>query len=121
MATGAAIDAASLRQRQCAPCEGGVAPLNHDEVAPLLAALHGDWHCDAAQTSLQRRIEFPGFNRTLSFVNAVAWIANTEGHHPRVHFGYGFCEVTWTTNAIDGLSVNDFICAAKTDALLSDA
>lgn len=110
--------ARALRDRQCAPCEGGVEPLAAAEVAKLIDSLHADWQVVDGGRALQRDVRFPGFNRTLSFVNAVAWIANTEGHHPTMTFAYGQCVVTWTTNAIGGLSVNDFICAAKTDYLL---
>ncbi|MEL7296865.1 MAG: 4a-hydroxytetrahydrobiopterin dehydratase [Pseudomonadota bacterium] len=113
-----AITSASLREKKCAPCEGGVDPLKHDEIEQLMPALHGDWRLDAATRRIERHLQFPGYSRTLAFVNAVAWIANVEGHHPLIEFGYGHCSVVWTTNAINGLSVNDFICAAKTDELL---
>lgn len=113
-----AVSAQQLRQRQCEPCEGGVDPLSVDESRALLAALHDDWKLDDDGRRIRRTVRFAGFNRTIGFVNAVAWIASTEGHHPSLAVSYGRCEVTYTTNAIRGLSANDFICAAKVDALL---
>lgn len=110
--------ARALRERKCEPCEGGVDPLSALQSDELLQSLHGDWMLTEQHDAIVRIVKFPGYHRTISFVNAVAWIANTEGHHPLVEFGYGSCKVTWTTNAISGLSVNDFICAAKTDLLL---
>lgn len=56
----------------------------------------------------------------MSFINAIAWIANQEMHHPDVAYAYNYWEVTFSTHAIEGLSENDFICAGKVDALLSD-
>ena len=53
----------------------------------------------------------------MGFVNALAYIANRENHHPDLNLGYNYCEVTWTTHALKGLSMNDFICASKTDGL----
>lgn len=110
--------AAALREKRCEPCEGGVEPLTADEIHPLRQSLHADWVLSDHDRSICRDFRFPGYNRTIAFVNAVAWIANTEGHHPHISFSYGKCVVTWSTTAIEGLSVNDFICAAKTDHLL---
>lgn len=110
----------SLADRRCKPCEGGVEPLSADEADGLREKLHPGWAIDDGRT-LVRRFEFPAYSRTLGFANAVAWIAIQEGHHPELVVGYSSCEVRWTTHAIDGLSDNDFICAAKTDRLLHDA
>lgn len=112
-------DATALRERHCEPCEGGVAPLTRTEAQALLAALDSAWTLAEDGRSLMRAISFAGWNRVIGFANAVSWIANTEGHHPVIELGYGYCNVTWTTHAIEGLSVNDFICAAKTDQLLA--
>lgn len=113
-----AWDTNALREKRCEPCEGGVAPLDSEQSTRLLAALHPDWRLSESGQVISRRVEFAGFNRVMSFTNAVAWIANTEGHHPVIELGYGVATVRWTTHAIDGLSINDFICAAKTDQLL---
>ncbi|CAG0937829.1 4a-hydroxytetrahydrobiopterin dehydratase [Gammaproteobacteria bacterium] len=107
-----------LTSRRCKPCEGGVPPLAPAAIAALMPALHPDWKLAADGKSIRRVFEFSGYNRTISFVNAVAWIANTEGHHPDLEVGYGRCAVAWWTHAIGGLSENDFICAAKVDRLV---
>lgn len=109
-----------LASRRCRPCEGGVPPLDPGEVAGLMPALHPDWQLADEGRSLRRNFAFTGFNRTIGFVNAVAWIASTEGHHPQLEVGYRNCVVVWRTHAIGGLSENDFICAAKVDRLLDD-
>ena len=108
----------ALRDKRCTPCEGGVDPLTGDTIDQLIASLDPEWRVSNDQRTLERTIEFAGFNRVMSFANAVAWLANTEGHHPVMELKYGSVAVCWTTHAIDGLSVNDFICAAKTDHLL---
>ncbi|MGI9308577.1 MAG: 4a-hydroxytetrahydrobiopterin dehydratase [Gammaproteobacteria bacterium] len=112
----------SIRQeligKKCEPCEGGVPPLERDASEQLMQALDADWSMSGDGKSIQREFKFKGYNRTMSFVNAVAWIANSEGHHPDLEVNYGRCLVLYTTHAIDGLSENDFICAAKIDRLL---
>jgi 4a-hydroxytetrahydrobiopterin dehydratase len=106
-----------LSARQCAPCEGGVPPLSAAKAKLLARQLHEDWRIGKGAKSLTRSLKFKDFYRTMSFVNALAHIANTEDHHPDLRLGYGYCEVTFTTHSIDGLSENDFICAAKLDRL----
>ncbi|NIL94389.1 MAG: 4a-hydroxytetrahydrobiopterin dehydratase [Woeseiaceae bacterium] len=106
--------------KHCKPCEGGVDPLGSNQVETLMDALHEDWCVGDDGRTISRRFEFPAYSRTLGFVNAVAWIAITEGHHPDITFSYGYCEVLYTTHAIGGLSDNDFICAAKVDRLAAE-
>jgi 4a-hydroxytetrahydrobiopterin dehydratase len=67
---------------------------------------------------LRLELRFKDFYHTMSFVNALAHIANVEDHHPDLELGYDYCNVTYSTHAISGLSENDFICAAKTDVLV---
>ncbi len=110
-----------LTKQHCKPCEGGVAPLSRDEALSLLEKLHPDWALSDDGLSISRRFEFPAYSRTLGFANAAAWIAIAEGHHPVLTVSYGSCEVSYTTHAVNGLTDNDFICAAKTDRLTSDA
>ena len=110
-----------LASRHCKPCEGGVDPLRPDQAAALLEALHADWSLSDDGLSISRRFSFPAYSRTLAFANAVAWIAIVEGHHPVLTVSYGDCDVSYTTHAIDGLSDNDFICAAKIDQLAAAA
>lgn len=80
-------------------------------------ALQAGWALSDDGLSLVRVFEFPVFSRTIAFSNAVAWVATIEGHHPELLIRYGSCEVRYTTTAINGLSENDFICAAKIDRL----
>jgi 4a-hydroxytetrahydrobiopterin dehydratase len=109
--------AAELAERRCVPCEGGVEPLTRPQAEALLAALHRDWALDDDAKSIVRAFRFRDFFRTMSFVNAIAHIANTEDHHPDLEVGYDRCKVRYRTHSIRGLSVNDFICAAKIDRL----
>lgn len=106
-----------LASRRCKPCEGGVEPLSADQARQLLKALHDDWGLSDDGLQISRCFKFPAYSRTLGFSNAVAWIAISEGHHPELIINYGTCEVSYTTHAINGLSDNDFICAAKIDRL----
>jgi len=107
-----------LAQKKCKPCEGGVSPLTHDKAVALLAELDAGWRLAADDRSIGRELSFRDFYRTMSFVNAVAHLANIEDHHPDLEIGYNYCRLTFTTHAIQGLSENDFICAAKVDRLL---
>ena len=109
-----------LADKSCKPCEGGASPLGASKVQKLLAALHGDWSLSADGLEISRTFKFPAYSRTLGFANAAAWIAITEGHHPELTVNYGSCRVSYTTHAVNGLTDNDFICAAKTDRLVSD-
>ena len=106
-----------LAERRCVPCEGGVQPFTAAEARHALAKLDPLWHFDETRNLLHREFRFKSFFRVMSFVNAVAHIANTEDHHPDLELGYDYCRVRYTTHAIGGLSENDFICAAKIDRL----
>ena len=107
-----------LTARRCQPCEGGVPPLTADAARELMQALDGDWAMSPDGSAIEREFSFAGYHRTIAFVNAVAWIAESEGHHPDLEVHYGKVRMLWTTHAIGGLSENDFICAAKVDRLL---
>ena len=106
-----------LVQKRCKPCEGGIAPLTRSEAESFLKKVNAAWQLSSDGKSLHREWKFKNFYHTMSFVNAVAHIANTEDHHPDLEVGYGYCRMKFTTHAIDGLSENDFICAAKIDQL----
>jgi 4a-hydroxytetrahydrobiopterin dehydratase len=110
-----------LTKRKCKPCEGGVEPLSREAADAYIRELHHGWYLSADGTTIQRDFTFPAYSRTVAFANAVVWIATNEGHHPEMTVNYGSCRVAYTTNAIDGLSENDFICAAKVDQLLDEA
>jgi 4a-hydroxytetrahydrobiopterin dehydratase len=106
-----------LAQRRCVPCEGGTAPLTRGAADELLLRLDPAWTLDEKATSLRREFSFRDFYRTMSFVNALAHVANIEDHHPDLEVGYNVCRVRYSTHAIGGLSENDFICAAKLDQI----
>jgi 4a-hydroxytetrahydrobiopterin dehydratase len=110
-----------LADRRCKPCEGGVEPLQADQCTDLMRALHPDWSQSDDGIRISRKFDFPAYSRTLGFANAVAWIAIVEGHHPVLTVSYGYCSVSYTTHVINGLSDNDFICAAKIDRLIAES
>ena len=103
-----------LARKKCVPCEGGVAPLTADQVRPMLKGLEG-WALDGKM--IAKTYQFKNYFETMAFVNAAAWVSHREDHHPDMLVGYNQCRVSYITHAIDGLSENDFICAAKLDAL----
>lgn len=107
-----------LIAKHCTPCEGDVAPLTAEKARELAAKLN-DWTLNDDCTEVSRTFRFKNFHRTMEFVNALAWIAHREDHHPDLEVGYSRCQVRYSTHAIGGLSENDFICAAKIDALLA--
>jgi len=106
-----------LRNRKCAPCEGGTQPLSRAEAQALMQQLQPEWTLADDARSIRCELKFKNFFRTMSFVNAVAHVANAEDHHPDLEVGYNYCRIRYNTHAIGGLSDNDFICAAKIDAL----
>ncbi len=103
-----------LARKRCVPCEGGVAPLSAEQVKPLLKGLDG-WGIEGGM--ITKTYKFKNYYETMAFVNALAWISHREDHHPDLQVGYNKCRVEYSTHAIGGLSENDFICAAKADAL----
>ena len=104
-----------LAKSKCKPCEGGVSPLKADEIAKLLKQLQGWDHVNGV---IAKSYTFKNHYQAMAFVNAAAWISHREDHHPDMVVGYNQCRVSYVTHAINGLSENDFICAAKLDALL---
>ncbi|MDO8989101.1 MAG: 4a-hydroxytetrahydrobiopterin dehydratase [Sideroxyarcus sp.] len=103
-----------LTNKNCKPCEGGVPALTQDEAKKLLTQLEG-W--ELGNNVIGKTYAFKNYYQTIAFVNAVAWMTHREDHHPDMTVGYNKCRVEYSTHAIGGLSENDFICAAKVDAL----
>ncbi len=95
----------------------GTPPLTTVEVHELLAQVPG-WQADEDCRRLHREFRFTNFHETMAFVNALAFVAHREDHHPDLEVGYNRCAVRYSTHAIGGLSRNDFICAARINALL---
>lgn len=106
-----------LAEKTCKPCEGSVTPLEADEAETMIRQLTG-WELQHKARAIQQTFRFKDFYQTMAFVNAVAWVAHQEDHHPDMEVGYNRCLINYSTHAIGGLSENDFICAAKIDALL---
>lgn len=108
-----------LSKKRCVPCEGGVPPLDLAAAVSLRQQLQVRWRIVRDGKAIQAAFEFDDYWQTTAFVNAVAWIAHTQDHHPEVLFGYKTCTVVYWTHAVNGLTENDFICAARIDELLA--
>lgn len=98
-------------------CTSRPQALDSDEVATYLSQLDG-WEYESDSPQIRREFRFRNYYETMAFVNAVAWIANSEDHHPDMIVTYNRCTVSYTTHSVNALSLNDFICASKIDALL---
>lgn len=108
-----------LAHRHCRPLKGAAGHLASDAVKGLLSQLEREWRLGPHGDVLERTFRFASYPQTMGFVNAVAWMAERESHHPEFVVGYNACTVRYTTHDVGGLSENDFICAAKIDALLA--
>lgn len=109
-----------LHEQRCQPLSSGSAPLSPEEADSMLTELADKWQRDEKALSLRRTFSFDNYHQTMSFVNAVAWIAHQQDHHPDLLVRYGDCTVTFSTHSVGGLSANDFICAARVGRLLND-
>jgi 4a-hydroxytetrahydrobiopterin dehydratase len=107
-----------LKDRKCVPCEGGVPPVPQERVLELLAQIPG-WRVESGK--LRKELKFADFVSAMKFLDGLAEVAESEGHHPDFCVHYNRVELSLWTHAIDGLSENDFILAAKLDALLKPA
>src|ERR1039457_6086348 len=96
-----------LAQRHCQPCEGGVEPLTRAEAQRQLTQLSQDWQLIENDQAIKREFRFRDFYRTMSFVNALAHVANVEDHHPDLQVGYNYCRARFTTHAIRGILDHD--------------
>lgn len=112
------MDTAFLAAQHCLPRKGPEHRVDAAQREALLRALP-EWRLAADGQAIVRELSFADFHRTMGFVNALAYLANREDHHPDLEIGYGYCRVRWSTHDVGGLSMNDFVCAAKVDALLA--
>jgi 4a-hydroxytetrahydrobiopterin dehydratase len=103
-----------LARQHCTPLEGQP-PMGAAQIDAHLAQASGWALHDGA---IEKTYRFGNFHETMAFVNALAWIAHAEDHHPDLAVGYNRCVVRFNTHSVGGISINDFICAAKVDALL---
>jgi 4a-hydroxytetrahydrobiopterin dehydratase len=104
-----------LEKKKCKPCEGGMPSLNQSEIDTLMAQLKSDWKL--LDNKLSKEFACVNFKHTIDFVNKIAVMAEEEGHHPVMHVYYGKVIVELWTHAINGLTENDFILAAKIEQL----
>jgi 4a-hydroxytetrahydrobiopterin dehydratase len=102
--------------KTCTPCQGGIPPLTRGEVEPLRAQAP-DWLLEDDARRIERSFNFKDFKEALAFVDKVGALAESEGHHPDVHFGWGYATISLQTKKIMGLHENDFILAAKIDRI----
>jgi 4a-hydroxytetrahydrobiopterin dehydratase len=107
---------AGLADKQCVPCAKGAEPLKGEEIEKRKKELDPDWRV-VDEHHLEREFTFDDFRQALDFVNEVGEIAEQQGHHPDIYLSYGKVKIELWTHKIDGLHENDFIMAAKIDAL----
>ena len=107
----------NLLHQKCQALEGG-RPMSDAAVRDHLAQVSG-WHLNAG--AIEKSFAFQNFYETVAFVNALAWICNTEDHHPDLSVSFKRCIVRFNTHSVGGISIKDFICAAKADALIAFA
>ena len=104
----------TLAQMKCKALPAGTPPLSRARIDALLKEVPG-WGYDGKV--IAKTWSFKNYYETLAFVNAVAWLAHREDHHPDLSVGYNRCRVEFSTHSVGGISENDFICAAKIEAL----
>ncbi len=110
-----------LINKKCVPCEGGALPLDISEIHKYQTKVDG-WNIvkdDKNIYLLEKKFIFQNFLESQNFINNVGRISEEEGHHPDITFGWGYAKINITTHAIEGLSENDFILAAKIDKIIS--
>lgn len=108
-----------LAEKACVPCRGGVSPLAEEEALRFLAEIPG-WALADGAAKIERRLRFRDFASAMEFARKVGELAEREGHHPDISFGWGYCAVSFHTHKIQGLHENDFIMAAKVNALAGE-
>jgi 4a-hydroxytetrahydrobiopterin dehydratase len=112
------MTADDLRKQRCQPLKGKENQLSAARAKELLGVVEG-WEFGPGHADIRREFRFPDFLHALAFANALGFVAESENHHPDLELGWGRCLVRFSTHDVGGLSLNDFICAARTDALLA--
>jgi 4a-hydroxytetrahydrobiopterin dehydratase len=106
----------TLTRKTCVPCQGGIPPLSKAEAEGFMDQVPG-WALSGAGDRITRRFTFDDFKQSIAFIDKVGALAEEEQHHPDILFGWGYAEITFFTHKISGLHENDFIMAAKVNAL----
>jgi len=110
--------ATDLLTKKCESCEGGVGKLSAEAVQDYLPQVP-QWALTAEKNEIRRTFKFKNYYESMAFVNATAWISHRENHHPDIELGYNKVTMRYSTHSAGGLTMNDFICAAKIDNLLN--
>lgn len=110
--------ATALAERDCPACRGELPRLAREEAEGLMEELDPAWTLDGSGGAIVRRFEVKGFAKAVYLADLAAFHADRQGHHPDIAFGWGYCEVRYTTHDVGGLTEADFVCAAKLDRLL---
>ena len=109
----------NLSLQECEELTAGSPALLRDESEKLLKELNANWSLSEDEKSISRSFQFKNFYQTMAFTNQVAMIAHEQDHHPEMSISYNRCRVEYSPHSVNGLSLNDFICAAKTDKALT--
>ena len=104
-----------LSKKKCLPCEGGIDAIDKKQALKLLDKLSKGWNLSNDNKKITKDFKFKNHYEVIAMINLIAWISHREDHHPEISFSYSNLSITYYTYAIDGLSENDFICAAKID------
>lgn len=108
-----------LANEQCVSWKDGIESLSADQIVKLHSQIHDDWTLDSEPAEgISRAFLFKNYYETMAFANAVAFIAHKQDHHPEMTISYKECQIHYSTHVINGLSRNDFICAAQIDRLI---
>ncbi len=110
----------SLAQQNCVPLPKDRVPLQEEQAAALCLELHENWRVTGNGKVLMREFLVKGFAKAVFLTNSCCFIADQQDHHPDIELGWGYCRVHFTTHSVGGLSLNDFICAARLDALVDN-
>ncbi len=106
---------AALASQQCSTLSADAPALNHDEASTFLPQLDPQWQT-VENRAISHTYTFKNYYQTMAFVNVIAQISHQQNHHPDLLVSYNYCTVTYSTHSVGGLSINDFICAAKINA-----
>lgn len=107
-----------LREQHCEAVAKGSPHLNDEQLHEYMKEIP-QWSLTASHAAIHREFHFKNYYETMAFVNTVAWVAHQQDHHPDMEVSYNRCKIVYTTHTVGGLSLNDFICAAHVDALIS--
>ncbi len=106
-----------LTNKKCEPCEGGAKPFGSEEIETYMTYLKTPWEVSEDLKKIERKFKFKNFREAMKFVNKVAGLAESEGHHPDIFISYSRVTITSWTHSVGGLSVNDFILASKIELI----